>query len=148
MKLNTGGRYIVTSGNIDLCIRVVRPEDASKTFSCLTTNTLTGERKRSDSVMLSIKGKSVKASSHHFSTIRNKWQKRWKGQYVSAQAMNEKINWQEKGKERKINIDKNLNCVFYVFTFCQGRLMKSITYLTTTMSMYLCFVYSLYTAES
>ncbi|KAL7024043.1 hypothetical protein ACKWTF_012881 [Chironomus riparius] len=49
------GRYIVTSGNVDLCIRVVRPEDASKKFTCLTTNTLTGERKLSDVVMLSIK---------------------------------------------------------------------------------------------
>lgn len=62
IKLYTGGRYIVTSGNVDLCIRVVRPEDASKKFTCLTTNTLTGERKLSDVVMLSIKGMSINTS--------------------------------------------------------------------------------------
>lgn len=53
----TGGRYIVTSGHGDLFIRSVRPDDAMKRFSCLTTNSLTGERKLSESVALSIKGK-------------------------------------------------------------------------------------------
>lgn len=46
----------MTSGSVDLCIRSVRPDDATKKFSCLTTNTLTGERKASDVVSLSIKG--------------------------------------------------------------------------------------------
>lgn len=55
----SGGRYIVTSGQSDLCIRNVRPDDASKKFACVTTNTLTGERKLSDAVSLSIKGKFV-----------------------------------------------------------------------------------------
>jgi Down syndrome cell adhesion molecule len=57
LSVLTGGRYIIMSGNIDLCIRIVRPDDAAKKFSCLTTNTLTGERKLSDVISLSIKGK-------------------------------------------------------------------------------------------
>lgn len=56
MMIITGGRYIVTSGNVDLCMRTVRPDDATKKFSCLATNTLTGERKLSEVVTLSIKG--------------------------------------------------------------------------------------------
>lgn len=50
----------MNSGSIDLCIRVVRPEDAAKKFSCLATNILTGERKLSEVVSLSIKGKKNK----------------------------------------------------------------------------------------
>lgn len=57
LKNFTGGRYIVTSGNGDLCIRNVRPDDALKRFTCMATNSLTGERKLSEAVSLSIKGK-------------------------------------------------------------------------------------------
>jgi hypothetical protein len=53
----TGGRFIITNGHKDLCIRVIRPEDAAKKFACLTTNRLTGETKISESVGLTIKGK-------------------------------------------------------------------------------------------
>lgn len=55
----TAGRYAITSSNGDLHIRTVKSEDGRTKFSCLTTNTLSGERKISDSVYLSIKGKST-----------------------------------------------------------------------------------------
>jgi hypothetical protein len=53
----TGGRFIITNGHKDLCIRVIRPEDAAKKFACLITNRLNGETKISESVGLKIKGK-------------------------------------------------------------------------------------------
>ncbi|XP_055385270.1 cell adhesion molecule Dscam2 isoform X2 [Condylostylus longicornis] len=49
------GRYVVLSSSGDLYIRSVRSEDAIVKFSCLTTNTLSGERQRSDSVSLTFK---------------------------------------------------------------------------------------------
>lgn len=52
----TGGRFIAASGHGDLCIRSVRLDDANKGFSCLTTNSLTGEKKLSEAATLSIKG--------------------------------------------------------------------------------------------
>ena len=52
----TGGRFIVTHGSGDLYIRNIRPEDALKRFACATSNTLTGERKLSESISLTIKG--------------------------------------------------------------------------------------------
>lgn len=55
-KFNTDGRYIVMSGSNDLYIRNVRTDDAVKRFSCVTINSLTGERKISETVLLTIKG--------------------------------------------------------------------------------------------
>ena len=52
----TAGRYVVLSSSGDLYIRAIRSEDALMKFSCLTTNTLSGERQRSDSVSLTFKG--------------------------------------------------------------------------------------------
>ncbi|XP_055715988.1 cell adhesion molecule Dscam2 isoform X2 [Phlebotomus papatasi] len=52
---DVGGRYSVTLGSNDLYIRSVRSEDGLKEFSCLTINTLTGERKLSDPIFLSVK---------------------------------------------------------------------------------------------
>lgn len=51
------GRYVVTSGTGDLYIRSVKSDDNTKKFSCQTTNILSGERKLSEPVYLSIKGK-------------------------------------------------------------------------------------------
>lgn len=51
-----GGRYIVSTANGDLYVRSVRAEDGLKRFSCMTINSLTGERKSSDSVLLSVRG--------------------------------------------------------------------------------------------
>lgn len=52
------------SGHADLCIRNVRPDDATKRFTCMTTNTLTGERKLSEAVSLSIKGIKINIDKH------------------------------------------------------------------------------------
>lgn len=41
----------------DLHIRTVRADDNLKKFSCSTLNTINGERRESDAVYLSIKGK-------------------------------------------------------------------------------------------
>lgn len=55
----TGGRYIVTSGTGDLYIRNVRSEDSMKRFSCLTVNSLTGEKKLSDPIYLKGNGRFI-----------------------------------------------------------------------------------------
>lgn len=52
----TAGRYVVLSASGDLYVRSVRSEDALTKFSCLVTNTLNGERQRSDAVTLQVKG--------------------------------------------------------------------------------------------
>lgn len=52
----SGGRFIVTHGTGDLYIRNIRPEDGLKRFACATSNSLTGERKLSESISLTIKG--------------------------------------------------------------------------------------------
>lgn len=64
---STGGRFIITNGHKDLCIRVIRPEDAAKKFACLTTNRLSGETKISESVSLTIKGR--KAHDREFGAM-------------------------------------------------------------------------------
>lgn len=53
----TAGRYVVLAASGDLYVRSVRAEDGLMKFSCLVTNTLNGERQRSDAVMLQVKGK-------------------------------------------------------------------------------------------
>lgn len=55
---STAGRYGVASGTGNLYIRSVRSEDSLKKFSCEILNILTGERKLSDHVFLTIKGES------------------------------------------------------------------------------------------
>lgn len=50
---------MVSSGTGDLYIRSVKSDDNTKKFSCQTTNVLSGERKLSEPVYLSIKGKLV-----------------------------------------------------------------------------------------
>lgn len=52
----TAGRYVVLAASGDLYVRSVRSEDGLMKFSCLVTNTLNGERQRSDAVMLQVKG--------------------------------------------------------------------------------------------
>lgn len=54
-RSDLGMRYIVTSPSGDLCIRNVNIDDRQKQFSCVSTDTLTGERKISTSVFLTIK---------------------------------------------------------------------------------------------
>uniref|UniRef100_A0A182NQ64 Down syndrome cell adhesion molecule-like protein Dscam2 n=1 Tax=Anopheles dirus TaxID=7168 RepID=A0A182NQ64_9DIPT len=51
----TGTRYVVTAPGGELCIRNVNEEDRLKRFSCVTVDTLTGERKTSEAVLLSLK---------------------------------------------------------------------------------------------
>lgn len=53
----TGGRYVMLTTFGDLYIRSVRQEDGHTKFACMTTNTLNGERQRSDPVNLNIRGK-------------------------------------------------------------------------------------------
>ncbi|XP_023034507.1 Down syndrome cell adhesion molecule-like protein Dscam2 isoform X1 [Drosophila willistoni] len=52
---DVAGRYVVLAASGDLYIRSVRSEDGLMKFSCLVTNTLNGERQRSDAVTLQIK---------------------------------------------------------------------------------------------
>ncbi|XP_055923956.1 cell adhesion molecule Dscam2 isoform X1 [Eupeodes corollae] len=52
---DVAGRYVVLSTSGDLYIRSVRAEDGLVKFWCLTTNTLSGERQRSDSITPTIK---------------------------------------------------------------------------------------------
>ncbi|KPU80416.1 uncharacterized protein Dana_GF18608, isoform B [Drosophila ananassae] len=52
---DVAGRYVVLSASGDLYVRSVRSEDALTKFSCLVTNTLNGERQRSDAVTLQVK---------------------------------------------------------------------------------------------
>ncbi|XP_070137489.1 cell adhesion molecule Dscam1 isoform X2 [Drosophila bipectinata] len=52
---DVAGRYVVLSASGDLYVRSVRSEDALMKFSCLVTNTLNGERQRSDAVTLQVK---------------------------------------------------------------------------------------------
>ncbi|KAL5284148.1 hypothetical protein ACFFRR_006432 [Megaselia abdita] len=52
---DVGGRYVVLSTFGDLYIRSVRQEDGHTKFACMTTNTLSGERQRSEAVNLNIK---------------------------------------------------------------------------------------------
>lgn len=54
-RSDLGMRYIVSSPTGDLCIRNVNIDDRQKQFSCVSTDILTGERKISTSVFLSIK---------------------------------------------------------------------------------------------
>lgn len=51
------GRYFVTSSTGDLYIRSVKADDNLKKFACQTTNRITRERKISEPVHLSIKGR-------------------------------------------------------------------------------------------
>lgn len=52
----SAGRYAVISGSGDLHIRSVKPDDSLNKFSCVTINSLNGERRLSDAVYLSVKG--------------------------------------------------------------------------------------------
>ncbi|XP_022215231.2 Down syndrome cell adhesion molecule-like protein Dscam2 isoform X3 [Drosophila obscura] len=52
---DVAGRYVVLAASGDLYVRSVRSEDGLMKFSCLVTNTLNGERQRSDAVMLQVK---------------------------------------------------------------------------------------------
>ncbi|XP_039965640.1 Down syndrome cell adhesion molecule-like protein Dscam2 isoform X1 [Bactrocera tryoni] len=52
---DVAGRYVVLSSYGDLYIRSVRTEDSLVKFSCLVTNTLNGEKQRSDAIMLQVK---------------------------------------------------------------------------------------------
>ncbi|KAH8340543.1 hypothetical protein KR059_000756, partial [Drosophila kikkawai] len=52
---DVAGRYVVLAASGDLYVRSVRTEDGLMKFSCLVTNTLNGERQRSDAVMLQVK---------------------------------------------------------------------------------------------
>ncbi|CAD6994274.1 unnamed protein product, partial [Ceratitis capitata] len=52
---DVAGRYVVLSSHGDLYIRSVRTEDSLVKFSCLVTNTLNGEKQRSDAIMLQVK---------------------------------------------------------------------------------------------
>ncbi|KAH8382248.1 hypothetical protein KR009_002562, partial [Drosophila setifemur] len=52
---DVAGRYVVLAASGDLYVRSVRSEDSLMKFSCLVTNTLNGERQRSDAVMLQVK---------------------------------------------------------------------------------------------
>ncbi|XP_016950327.1 cell adhesion molecule Dscam2 isoform X1 [Drosophila biarmipes] len=52
---DVAGRYVVLAASGDLYVRSVRAEDGLMKFSCLVTNTLNGERQRSDAVMLQVK---------------------------------------------------------------------------------------------
>lgn len=51
------GRYVVLAASGDLYVRSVRSEDGLVKLSCLVTNTLNGDRQRSEAVMLQVKGK-------------------------------------------------------------------------------------------
>lgn len=51
------GRYVVLAASGELYVRSVRAEDGLVKFSCLVTNTLNGDRQRSDAVVLQVKGK-------------------------------------------------------------------------------------------
>lgn len=53
----SAGRYFVTSGTRDLYIRSVKADDNLKKFACQTTNKISRERKVSEPVHLSVKGK-------------------------------------------------------------------------------------------
>lgn len=53
----SAGRYFVTSGTGDLYIRSVKADDNLKKFSCQTMNKISRERKISEPVYLTIKGK-------------------------------------------------------------------------------------------
>uniref|UniRef100_A0A1A9UEN6 Ig-like domain-containing protein n=1 Tax=Glossina austeni TaxID=7395 RepID=A0A1A9UEN6_GLOAU len=52
---DVAGRYVVLSTSGDLYVRSVRTEDSLVKYSCLATNTLNGDRQRSDAVMLQVK---------------------------------------------------------------------------------------------
>uniref|UniRef100_A0A1I8N7N2 Uncharacterized protein n=1 Tax=Musca domestica TaxID=7370 RepID=A0A1I8N7N2_MUSDO len=52
---DVAGRYVVLSASGDLYIRTVRTEDSLVKYSCLVTNTLNGDRQRSEAVMLQVK---------------------------------------------------------------------------------------------
>lgn len=58
------GRYFVTSSTGDLYIRSVKADDNLKKFACQTTNRITRERKISEPVHLSIKGRQFTHSIH------------------------------------------------------------------------------------
>lgn len=47
---------MVLAATGDLYVRSIRPEDSLVKYSCLVTNTLNGDRQRSDEVMLQVKG--------------------------------------------------------------------------------------------
>lgn len=51
------GRYVVLSASGDLYVRSIRSEDALVKYSCLVSNTLNGDRQRSEAVTLQVKGK-------------------------------------------------------------------------------------------
>ncbi|XP_035786671.1 Down syndrome cell adhesion molecule-like protein Dscam2 isoform X3 [Anopheles albimanus] len=54
-RSDIGTRYVVTTPGGELCIRNVNEEDRLKRFSCVTVDTLTGERKTSEAVLLTLK---------------------------------------------------------------------------------------------
>lgn len=54
---SAAGRYVVLAASGDLYVRSVRSEDGLVKLSCLVTNTLNGDRQRSEPVMLQVKGK-------------------------------------------------------------------------------------------
>lgn len=57
-SFHLAGRYAVISGSGNLHVRSVRSDDGVTKFACMTINVLSGERKKSDGVFLSVKGKS------------------------------------------------------------------------------------------
>uniref|UniRef100_A0A1S4GPA3 Uncharacterized protein n=1 Tax=Anopheles gambiae TaxID=7165 RepID=A0A1S4GPA3_ANOGA len=54
-RSDIGTRYVVTTPGGELCIRNVNEEDRLKRFSCVTVDTLTGERKTSEAILLTLK---------------------------------------------------------------------------------------------
>lgn len=52
----SAGRYVVLSASGDLYVRSIRAEDGLVKYACLVTNTLNGDRQRSEAVTLQIKG--------------------------------------------------------------------------------------------
>ncbi|XP_017969064.1 Down syndrome cell adhesion molecule-like protein Dscam2 isoform X1 [Drosophila navojoa] len=52
---DVAGRYVVLAASGDLYVRSVRSEDGLVKLSCLVTNTLNGDRQRSEPVMLQVK---------------------------------------------------------------------------------------------
>uniref|UniRef100_A0A182T5Y5 Ig-like domain-containing protein n=1 Tax=Anopheles maculatus TaxID=74869 RepID=A0A182T5Y5_9DIPT len=55
-RSDIGTRYVITTPGGELCIRNVNEEDRLKRFSCVTVDTLTGERKTSEAILLALKG--------------------------------------------------------------------------------------------
>lgn len=56
VEYSAGSRNMVLATSGDLYVRSVRSEDSLVKYSCLVTNTLNGDRQRSDEVMLQVIG--------------------------------------------------------------------------------------------